>query len=68
MVNATPIISLALIRHINLLHQFYGKVIIPPVVQSEVLAGGSQGVGRVELSAADWIEMIVLQDPNRADL
>ena len=67
-VNATPIISLALISQIDLLHQFYGKVIIPPAVQSEVLAGGTQGVGRVELSAADWIEMILLQDPSRADL
>lgn len=48
-VNATPIISLALISQIDLLHQFYGKVIIPPAVQSEVLAGGPQGVGRVGL-------------------
>jgi predicted nucleic acid-binding protein len=67
-VNATPIISLALISQIDLLHQFYGKIIIPPAVQSEVLAGGSRGIGRVELSTADWIDTISLQDSSRADL
>jgi predicted nucleic acid-binding protein len=33
-----------------------------------VLAGGLQGVGRVELSASNWIETISLHDPGRADL
>jgi len=67
-VNTTPVISLAMINRIDLLHQFYGKVIIPPAVRSEVLAGGPQGIGRVELSAANWIETISLQDPGWADL
>ena len=67
-VNATPIISLALINRIDLLYQLYDKVIIPPAVQSEVLAGGPQGIGRVELAAADWIDTLPLQDPSRADL
>ena len=67
-VKATPIISLALINQLNLLHQLYREVIIPPTVRSEVLTGGSMGIGRTDLQAAGWIKTISLQDPRRADL
>ncbi len=67
-VNATPIIALALIDQLDLLRHLYGEVMIPPEVQAEVLAGGRGGVGKVELQSADWIRTISLEDPRRADL
>jgi predicted nucleic acid-binding protein len=67
-VNATPIISLALVSQLDLLRQLYGRIIIPPAVQAEVVAGGPTSVGRIELQAAGWILTTALQDPRRADL
>ena len=51
-VNATPIISLALIDQLPLLHALYGEILIPPAVQAEVLAGGTHGLDVTELQAA----------------
>lgn len=67
-VNATPIISLALIDQLPLLHVLYGEVLIPPAVQAEVLAGGTHGHGVTELQTAAWIRIAPLSDPRRADL
>lgn len=67
-VNATPIISLALIDQLTLLRHLYNEVLIPPAVQAEVLAGGSSGIGRAHLRQAGWIQVQSLQDPRRADL
>lgn len=67
-VNATPIISLSLADQLDLLRHLYGEVVIPPAVRSEVLTGGRSGKGVAELRAADWIKVVALQDPRRADL
>lgn len=65
--NTTPIIALCLIGQFALLHQLYGRVLIPPAVQSEVMAGGDR-VGVVELQKADWVQVQPLADPRRANL
>lgn len=67
-VNATPIISLSLAGHLDLLQHLYQEVLIPPAVRSEVLAGGQTGRGVEELKTADWIKTVSLEDPKRADL
>ena len=67
-VNATPIIALALINKLPLLQALYGAVLVPPAVQAEVLAGGIRNIGVTELQEADWIKLTPLQDPRRADL
>lgn len=67
-VNATPIISLSLAVHLDLLRSLYQEVLIPPAVRSEVLAFGRTGRGVEELKAAGWIKTVPLQDPRRADL
>ncbi|HSG40589.1 MAG TPA: DUF3368 domain-containing protein [Thermoanaerobaculia bacterium] len=67
-VNATPIISLSLAGHLDLLRHLYQEVLIPPAVRAEVLAGGRTGRGVEELKAADWVRTVPLQDPRRADL
>jgi predicted nucleic acid-binding protein len=67
-VNTTPLIALALIGQLDLLRHLYGKVVIPPAVKDEVLAGGPGGIGVAELQRAKWIRTVPLQDPRRADL
>ena len=67
-VNTTPIIALSLISKLNLLHDLYGEVMIPPAVESEVLFGELQSIGKEELQKAWWLRTVSLQDPHRADL
>lgn len=67
-VNATPIIALALLDRIPLLQLLYGTVLMPPAVQAEVMAGGARHIGVTELQHASWIKLTPLQDPRRADL
>ncbi len=67
-VNATPIVALALVGKVELMQQLYGQVVMPSAVQAEVLAGGPSGIGSAELRAATWLRAISLQDPRRADL
>ncbi len=38
------------------------------MVRAEVQAGGSRGIGVIELQSANWIRTVLLQDPGRADL
>jgi predicted nucleic acid-binding protein len=67
-VNATPIIALALVGRLNLLQLLYDEVIVPPAVRDEVLAGGPGAVGTAQMRQATWIRTVALQDPQRADL
>ncbi len=67
-VDATPIIALALIEKLNLLQQLYGEVVMPAAVHAEILAGGTRGTGRAELREAAWLCVMPLKDPRRADL
>jgi predicted nucleic acid-binding protein len=67
-VNATPIIALALVGRLNLLQLLYDEVIVPPAVRDEVLAGGPGAVGAAQMRQATWIRVVALQDPQRADL
>ena len=65
--NATPIISLALIGQLELLHMLYREVSIPKAVEAEILRGG-QRAGAKELPGVAYIKTIALTDPSRADL
>lgn len=67
-VNSTPIISLAILDQLDLFRILYSRVLIPPAVYDEVLAGGPSRPGGAQLEAASWIERVQLQDPRRADL
>jgi hypothetical protein len=67
-VNTTPIIALSLIGQLDLLPKLYDRVIVPMAVQAEVLAGGAVGIGVQELRRADWLQVVSLQGPSRADL
>ncbi len=67
-VNTTPIIALSLVHRLDLLRDLYGRVLIPPAVQAEVLSGGTSGVGLNEIQESNWIRVQALGDPARADL
>ncbi len=53
--NASPLINLARIGELALLHQLYGEVIIPEAVWHEVVVQGKGQPGAVEVEQASWI-------------
>jgi len=67
-VNATPLIALALIGKLDLLQQLYGQVIVPSAVEAEVFAGGPRGIGSIEIQEATWLHTVSLQDPHLSDV
>lgn len=56
--NTGPLIALCLLRRLNLLQIFYRRVVIPEIVQREILQGGVARPGMAELVAVDWIEVL----------
>ncbi len=66
--NTTPIISLALIGHLDLLRALYGNVIVPPAVAAEILTGGRARIGVTDFKNMGWFQQAALTDPRRADL
>jgi uncharacterized protein len=67
-VNTTPIIALSLIGRLALLRLLYTEVLIPPAVRAEVIRGGIERSGMIELQQASWICETQLQSPRSADL
>ena len=55
--DSSPLITLARARHLGLLHEFYGRVLIPREVHEEVIVAGSGLPGADEVRRADWIEV-----------
>ena len=53
-----PIIALANIGQLNLLHQLFGEIVIPPAARAEILDEASASA----LSIAEWIETQPPQD------
>lgn len=57
-VNATPLISLALLGRLSLLKQMFEEVIVPLAVHEEVVVHGVGRPGSEALAAADWLTVI----------
>lgn len=53
-VNATPLISLALVGQLSLLHEMFDAVIVPRAVYEEVVLDGYGQPGAAELAQASW--------------
>ena len=61
--NTTPLIGLAQIERFDLLRQLFGEIYIPQAVYSEaVTAGREEGGAKREVTAADWIKTVSVQD------
>jgi uncharacterized protein len=53
-----PLIALAGVGQLNLLHQLFGQVFIPPAVHSEI----QDETSLAAMAAADWISLHSVQD------
>ena len=53
--NASPLINLARIGQLELLHDVYGEILVPEGVWREVVVEGEGQPGAAKVKAADWI-------------
>jgi predicted nucleic acid-binding protein len=54
--DAGPLIAFARIRHLNLLQQVIGELIIPEAVYDELVGKGRQRPGAAEAERAEWVQ------------
>ncbi|MBW1796603.1 MAG: DUF3368 domain-containing protein [Deltaproteobacteria bacterium] len=54
--DASPIIGLAAVKHLDLLRKLYTRVLIPDAVYQEITVAGSEEPGASEVQSLDWIE------------
>ena len=54
--DSSPLIALASIGRLHLLHDLFGEVFVPPAVWAEVLH--EQRAGAAEVQAATWISTV----------
>lgn len=57
-VNATPLITLAIINRLTLLHQLFGEVIVPTTVYQEVVYQGGDRPGTTAIAEATWLTVV----------
>lgn len=55
--DTSPIINLAVIGQLNLLHRLYGTVVVPQAVYEEIVVEGVGQAGAVEVKQASWVEV-----------
>ena len=60
--NTSPIINLAAIEQLTLLHQLYGRLMIPPAVYQEIAVMGSDAAGAQEVRQQAWISCATVTD------
>ncbi len=60
--NASPLIALARIGHLDSLHTLYPLVLIPAEVYNEVVVAGAGMPGAAAVAKADWIRVSEVQD------
>ncbi len=64
--NTSPLISLAAVGHLDLMHHLYGKVVVPATVRSEYAAG--RQAHEPALEDLDWISVVTsTPDPTLPD-
>lgn len=57
-VNATPLISLALLDRLSLLKQMFEEVVVPLAVYEEVVIHGAGKPGSEALASAEWLKVM----------
>ncbi len=60
--NTSPITNLAAIGHLNLLNSLFGNIFVPAAVLNELSAEGNTWPGYIEVSKANWIEVVDVAD------
>ncbi len=66
-VDATPIVALAGLGHLDLLQRLYGEVLVPSAVWEELTRGGLRPGGSEDLAAAPWIKARALAQPDQVN-
>jgi uncharacterized protein len=62
--NSSPLVSLAAVGRLELLHDLYGTISIPQAVHQEVVMQGLGRPGAAEVQALDWIVCRDVGDPS----
>lgn len=57
-VNATPLIALALVDRLDLLQKLFGEVIVPPRVYAEVTSRGRDRPGAQAIAQLEWLQIV----------
>lgn len=60
--DATPLIALTKIGHLDLLHHLFGEVSIPEAVYAEVTLAAPHRPGADEIRQALWVHVVAIQD------
>lgn len=60
--DASPLIALAAIGELSLLHRLYGEVLVPEAVHLEATASRPSAPGAVEVRDASWITVRAVKD------
>ena len=55
--DTSPILSLALIGQLDLLHRLYGSIVIPQAVHDEIVVTGAAQAGGDDVARRDWIHI-----------
>jgi uncharacterized protein len=55
--NTSPILNLATINQLDVLHQLYDTILIPPAVYDEIVVAGAGKPGSRQVRAATWIHV-----------
>ncbi|MFW6282403.1 MAG: DUF3368 domain-containing protein [bacterium] len=61
-VNSTPIISLSIINHLDLLAKLYNEIYIPQAVYDEVCVKGKSQVGAKTLQKTDFLKTLSIKN------
>ena len=62
--NTTPLIALANIDRLELLHELYGTIIVPQAVVDEIISEPA----KQRVRSATWIKVEAIQDPSQKDI
>lgn len=57
-VNATPLIALALLDRLELLQEMFDEVLVPNTVYEEVAVKGTGRPGAAAVGRADWLRVV----------
>lgn len=55
--DTSPLINLAVVGALNLLHELYGQIIVPQAVYDEIVVQGKGQAGSEELENLEWVEV-----------
>ena len=62
--DASPLIALSAVGHLELLKLLYGRILIPEAVHREIVSQPPERFGATEVAAAEWIIVQPVRNPD----